>query len=52
MRGVESGSDLVRRLNMIEKTEKIIKKAAVTLFGEEFTLPVEYDVLGGESLLD
>lgn len=37
---------------MIEKTEKIIKKAAVTLFGEEFTLPVEYDVLGGESLLD
>ena len=37
---------------MVEKTDKIIKKADVTLFGEEFTLPVEYDVLGGEMLLD
>lgn len=37
---------------MVEKTDKVIKKADVTLFGEEFTLPVEYDVLGGEMLLD
>ena len=37
---------------MAEKTDKIIKKLDVTLFGEKFTLPVRYDVFCGENVLD
>jgi hypothetical protein len=37
---------------MAEKTDKIIKKLDVTLFGEKFTLPVRYDVFCGEMVLD
>lgn len=37
---------------MVEKTDKIIKKLDVTLFGEKFTLPVKYDVFCGEMVLD
>jgi len=52
MRIVKICSDLVRRLNMTVRINKIIKKADVKVFGEEYTLPVKYDVFVGEKLLD